>query len=102
MRAPLCGVCALLVLLVAAGAADAQLRLRPYLTGLSAPLAIVTDPTNASVQFVVEQAGVIRVVQNGALTGTFLDLTSVVLSGGERGLFSIAFRRMRPPAAASS
>jgi hypothetical protein len=42
--------------------------------------------------FVVEQQGVIRVVDNDALRPTpFLDIRSLVQSGGERGLLSMAF-----------
>ena len=41
--------------------------------------------------FVVEQAGVIRVVRNGAVAATpFLDLRALVASGGERGLLGLA------------
>lgn len=49
--------------------------------------------------FVVEQQGVVRILRNGSLSSTpFLDIRSKVLSGGERGLLSIAF----PPNYASS
>ena len=42
--------------------------------------------------YVVEQAGVIRVVVNGRLRATpFLDIRSLVRSGGEQGLLSVAF-----------
>jgi hypothetical protein len=42
--------------------------------------------------FVVEQPGRIRIVQNGQLLATpFIDLTAKILSGGERGLLSMAF-----------
>jgi glucose/arabinose dehydrogenase len=44
------------------------------------------------VQFVVQQSGRIRVVQNGNVLATdFLDLTSSISSGGERGLLGLAF-----------
>jgi glucose/arabinose dehydrogenase len=60
-------------------------------TGLSSPV-FLTQPLNDGRIFVVEQAGRIRVVRNGTLQTTpFLDITSRVLSGGERGLLSIAF-----------
>jgi len=88
----------LLLPLVVAGAAEAQLRSAPFVAGLSAPLAIVQDPADAGVQFVVEQAGRIRVVRDGALAGDFLDLTAVVLCCGERGLLGLAF----PPYAETS
>ena len=53
---------------------------------------MVQDPTQPNVQFVVEQGGKIRVVRDGALLPVdFLDLTTLVLSGGERGLLGLAF-----------
>lgn len=52
----------------------------------------VTSPPGDSRLFVVEQAGRIRVVKNGVASPTsFLDITSRVKSGGEQGLFSVAF-----------
>ena len=49
-------------------------------------------PGDASRLMVVEQAGRIRVVRNGrALGAPFLDIRSMVSSGGERGLLSMAF-----------
>ena len=71
--------------------ADAQLTRRVYATGFSAPVAFVQDPTDTSVQFVVEQGGRIRRLVNGIVTSTFLDLSAVISSGGERGLLGLAF-----------
>ena len=91
----------LLVALFSAGAADAmaQVLTRVHASGLSQPLDFVQDPTDPTVQLVVEQAGRIRVVRNGVvLAADFLDLTSVVRSGGEQGLLGLAF----PPDAATS
>ena len=100
MKTPASAVGVLLLVVIAAGAAEGQLRTRPFVSGLSAPVAIVQDPTDPTVQFVVEQRGLIRVVKNGALLDTdFLDLRNAVApNGGERGLFSIAF----PPNALAS
>jgi glucose/arabinose dehydrogenase len=74
-------------------AVSAQLRSDIYVSGLTHPLEFVQDPSDPSVQYVVEQAGRIRVVWSGALLATdFLDLTAVVTSGGgERGLLGLAF-----------
>jgi glucose/arabinose dehydrogenase len=73
-------------------AARAQLASALVTSGFSAPIAMVPDPTQPNVQFVVEQGGRIRVVRNGQLESTdFLDLRSLVLSGGERGLLGLAF-----------
>jgi glucose/arabinose dehydrogenase len=41
--------------------------------------------------FFVEQAGRVKVRQASGAIGTYLDITSEVLSGGERGLLGIAF-----------
>jgi glucose/arabinose dehydrogenase len=72
--------------------AEAQLRTRLYASGFSAPLAFVQDPTDRNVQFVVQQAGRIRVVQGGSVLSTdFLNLTNSISSGGERGLLGLAF-----------
>jgi glucose/arabinose dehydrogenase len=58
----------------------------------SSPTYLTTPPGDAERLFVVEQGGRVRVVRNGvALPTAFLDLTSLVLSGGERGLLSMAF-----------
>jgi glucose/arabinose dehydrogenase len=74
------------------GAGQSGLRAVVYATGLSVPVAIAQDPTNASVQMVAEQSGRIRVIRAGVVLGTdFLDLRSAIASGGERGLLGLAF-----------
>jgi glucose/arabinose dehydrogenase len=75
------------------GTAPAQsLRAAIHVGGLSQPVAFVQDPSNPNRQFVLEQAGRIRVVVNGSLVDTpFLDLTASILAGGERGLLGLAF-----------
>jgi glucose/arabinose dehydrogenase len=81
-----------LLALHSAGRAQAGLRARVYASGFNLPVAIVQDPTSPLVQFVVEQAGRIRVVRAGTRLATdFLDLRSAVRSGGERGLLGLAF-----------
>src|SRR5215211_4235544 len=96
VRAPLAGFFAVLALLVAAladagSAADGDLELVPIGT-FSAPIYVGAPPGDGERLFVVEQEGRIRLVRNGTVFATaFLDLTTLVLSGGERGLFSIAF-----------
>jgi glucose/arabinose dehydrogenase len=71
----------------------AQLQGQVYASGFQFPLAFVQDPTDRTVQFVVQQRGRIRVVRNGTvLPADFLNLTgSVSSSGGERGLLGLAF-----------
>ena len=72
--------------------AEAQLRAELLAGGLSQPVAFVQDPSQPSVQVVVQQGGRIRIMQNGVLLEQdYLDLTSEVLSGGEQGLLGLAF-----------
>ncbi len=61
-------------------------------SGLSAPVHIAHAGDNSGRLFIVQQAGTIRVIKNGALLATpYLNITSQVGCCGERGLLSIAF-----------
>lgn len=74
-----------------AWAPSAGLRATIVAQGLDAPL-FVTAPAGDPRLFVVEQPGRIRIVKNGRLLPEpFLDLTSRIRSGGERGLLGLAF-----------
>lgn len=89
----------MLGLVLTASPALAQLHARVHASGFTQPVAFVQDPTDPTVQFVVEQRGRIRTVRSGTvLTEDFLDITPSVLSGGERGLLGLAF----PPDAATT
>jgi glucose/arabinose dehydrogenase len=67
-------------------------RLQEIVTGLSAPLYLTSPPGGLARLFVVEQTGAIRIVKDGVLlTAPFLDLTSRISTGGERGLLGLAF-----------
>ena len=82
-------VCALSAIFPAV--ASAQLRAVTYVSGLSSPLAFVQDPADATIQYVLQQGGRIRLIRSGVLQTTpFLDLTSSISSGGERGLLGMA------------
>lgn len=82
----------LLLVCQISGHAQSGLRSRVYASGFSQPVAIVQDPLDRSIQFVVEQAGRIRVIRSGTRLETdFLDLRSAVVSGGEQGLLGLAF-----------
>jgi glucose/arabinose dehydrogenase len=99
LRSLCCAASALGAVLLIAAPASAQFRGQVHVSGLTQPVAFVQDPAQADVQFVVERAGRVRVVQGGTLLATpFLDLSGLVSSGGERGLLSLAF----PPGAAAS
>jgi len=68
----------------------AQLRTSVAASGLTAPVAFVPDPTDPMTQYVVEQAGRVRVVRDGTvLDRAFLDLTASVASSGEQGLLGL-------------
>jgi len=70
----------------------AQLRAQVYASGLTAPVGFVQSPTDPAVQYVVEQGGRIRIVRSGVLQAAiFLDVSTVITSGGERGLLGLAF-----------
>jgi hypothetical protein len=63
----------------------------PLVSGLTSPVHVAAAPGQPSRLYVVEQPGRIRIVQNGKVTGTLLDVRSLVRSGGEQGLLSVAF-----------
>ncbi|HKD95400.1 MAG TPA: PQQ-dependent sugar dehydrogenase [Gaiellaceae bacterium] len=52
---------------------------------------MTSAPGDPDTLYVVEQVGTIRIVRDGTLAGTFLDLRSIIKSGGEQGLLSMAF-----------
>src|SRR3954469_14698340 len=87
-RAMTCGVVLFVVL---SAMLQAQLRLRPQVSGLTTPIAIVQDPTDRGVQFVVQQNGGVRTVRGATIGADFLDLSAVIVSGGEQGLLGLAF-----------
>jgi glucose/arabinose dehydrogenase len=72
-----------------------DLTLVEVVRGLSQPI-FVTSPPNDPRLFVVEQAGVIKIVEGNEVTGTFLDIRTPVTSGGERGLLGLAFHPNYP------
>src|SRR5215212_7382381 len=87
---------ALVVGLLAGGAAGsgrapAYYAFRPIASGLDQPTYVTSAPAHAGTLYVVEQAGTIRTVRNGRITGTFLDIRDRVRNEGERGLLSMAF-----------
>src|SRR5207247_5753279 len=75
-----------------------SIQLEPVLTSnLSSPLYVTHAHDGSNRLFIVEQPGRIKVLQPGATSATtFLDITSVVLSGGERGLLGLAFHSQFP------
>lgn len=64
----------------------------PWATGFSSPLLLTHAGDGTRRVFVVQRGGIIRVAPPGSTTFTdFMNITSRVLSGGERGLLGLAF-----------
>src|SRR5262245_8905368 len=70
-----------------------SIQLEPVVTsGLSSPVLVGNAHDGTNRLFIVEQGGIIKVLQPGSSTPTvFLNITTTVLSGGERGLLGLAF-----------
>jgi glucose/arabinose dehydrogenase len=66
-------------------------NLKVYASGLSEPTFVTAAPGEPDRLYVVEQRGRIRYLEHGRITGTLLDITERVRSGGEQGLLSVAF-----------
>ena len=60
-------------------------------SGFASPVYVTSAPGDPTTLYVVEQQGTIKIVKNGSVTGTFLDIRDRVRSGGEQGLLSVAF-----------
>ncbi|HMS54417.1 MAG TPA: PQQ-dependent sugar dehydrogenase [Fimbriimonadaceae bacterium] len=85
---------ALLGILLATPSVHAQsITAVSYASGFTLPILMVQDPTNPSVQFVVQQRGRIRTLVNGVVQATdFISLSGTVSStGSERGLLGMCF-----------
>ncbi len=69
-----------------------QVELVPVASGFSSPLDIQQAGDASGRLFVVEQGGKIKIIQNGNVLGTpYLDVSSLIVSGGEEGLLGLAF-----------
>ena len=89
----------LIALLCLPAIANAQLRSEVVASGLSSPVAFVADPAVPNVFYIVQQGGIVRVLQNGQLLATaFINLSGAISCCGERGLLGMAF----PPDAATT
>lgn len=71
----------------------AELKAVRVANGLASPVYLTSPPGDLTRQFIVEQAGRIRIIKNGTLLATpFLNITGIVRStGDEQGLLSVAF-----------
>jgi glucose/arabinose dehydrogenase len=76
----------------AAPQSQEQMRFRSFASGLNEPVFVGATRSEPGMLYVVEQPGLILVLQDGKLrTQPFLDIRRLVRSGGEQGLLSIAF-----------
>jgi glucose/arabinose dehydrogenase len=88
------GAAALVITAAGLGSAQApqDVQLRPIVTTLEQPLHVTHAGDQSGRLFVVEQAGLIRIVREGRLLADpFLDIRRRVIAGGEMGLLSVAF-----------
>ncbi|MFQ5612074.1 MAG: PQQ-dependent sugar dehydrogenase [Anaerolineae bacterium] len=69
-------------------AADVQITLTQVAGGFSQPVQVTHAGDGSGRLFVVEQGGLIKIV--GVLT-PFLDISNILVNGGERGLLGLAF-----------
>jgi len=70
-----------------------SIRLQAFpTTGVTSPVFMTNAGDGTNRLFIVQQGGIIKVLQPGSTTPTdFLNITTRVLSGGERGLLGLAF-----------
>jgi glucose/arabinose dehydrogenase len=85
----ICVVCTAIIY----GQSPLTIRLQPFLTNLASPTLIRNANDGSKRLFVLQQKGIIKVVQPGGNTTTdFMNITSKVSqNGGEQGLLGIAF-----------
>ena len=79
--------------LPAGATATFQVTLEKVASGFAKPLYLVEPPDGSGRLFVVEQAGKIRILKDGAIASQpFLDAGSLITTGGaEQGLLGLAF-----------
>ena len=69
-----------------------SVTLTPVVSGFASPVDLQAADDGTGRLFVVEQAGMIRILQGSAILGTpFLDIRSRVTFSGEMGLLGVAF-----------
>lgn len=87
---------ALVLSTLSQASAPYTMRLQPFLTGMSRPILIRNANDGSKRLFIVQQTGIIKVLQPGQTTPTdFIDLSSKivvpVVTGDERGLLGLTF-----------
>ncbi len=94
----MCGLSAVIVFLLwsphASVFGEIKLKTTRVASGLAFPLFATHAPGDASRLFIVEQAGLIKILDlttNSVLATPFLDISSQVTFGGEQGMLGLAF-----------
>ena len=86
MRHTLAGLAAAASLVSASPALARQIQLTPVVSGLASPVFVANAGDGTNRLFILEQAGIIKVLQPGATTpSVFLDIRPKIVSGGEQG-----------------
>jgi glucose/arabinose dehydrogenase len=73
-----------------------RIELQPVATGLVSPNFLISPPDGTNRQFILDQTGQIRIIENGTLLATpFLDVTALLVTPNnnfdERGMLGLAF-----------
>jgi glucose/arabinose dehydrogenase len=92
----LCGFASIIfggvITTIRAQSTGVTIELDPVATGLDSPLYVTNARDGTDRLFIIEQPGRIKLLASGNRTpSVFLDITSRVLAGGERGLLGLAF-----------
>ncbi len=88
----LVALAAVVALSAQGGSERSVLTLKTVATGLTEPVHVAAPRKEPNNLYVVEKPGRIRVIVRGRLRARpFLDITRLVLNGGEQGLLSVAF-----------
>jgi glucose/arabinose dehydrogenase len=78
-----------------ARASFAAIQLTQIVSGLTSPVFVGNAGDGSNRLFIIEQRGIIKVLQPGDTAPTvFLDIQPLVKSGGEQGLLGLAFHPM--------
>jgi glucose/arabinose dehydrogenase len=78
----------------AADLAAVRVALQPVVNGLDSPVDIAFRPARAGkpgTMYVVEQSGALRIMRDGRVAGTALDLSGNLSSGNEQGFLGATF-----------
>ena len=81
-----------LLLIGATSRTYAQIQLELVVENLTQPISLKNAGDGSGRLYVVEQGGRVKVIENGSVvSGNFLNISSQISTGGERGLLDIAF-----------